>query len=379
MDSLNTQLAHVFIKHGPAHPEYQRLQEQGAKLDPKDLPKLLETCVAKNLLRGAKILIAQGARFDPDRLPFLLEHHFETCGLTGFIYFLMYHGARFKPEHLPLLLESVFNRRGVMALEKVYFLMEQGAQFDGERLQILRDKEYKINGASENFYFLTEQQLSYLEVEGRYNEAWGLARDTYNRHLLPYSSRLEDTGMLPFYFDLIKQEKSPGVTAEHNRSILSLEVKLEILSQAVNPSSWRYPISSHFRTWLSDAITKDPDPGIAWVILKKGKSEIRVRRDALAYWSEYFERRFSGRWPVPETLVFDSNDEFTTESFIKVFGHFVTTGAYDYKTPEDCYDGLKVARYFLIEKLIEKLEGIIARHHWPSEANLAESTHADDV
>ncbi|OAQ60998.1 BTB/POZ domain-containing protein [Pochonia chlamydosporia 170] len=255
-----------------------------------------------------------------------------------------------------------------MAPEEAYFLMEQGAQFDGERLQILRDKEYKKNGASGNFCFLTEHQLSYLEVEGRYNEAWGLAMDVYNHDELPLSILLEDTGMLVFYFALIKQEKSRGVTVERNRSTLSLlEAKLEILSQTVNRSVERYQISPLFRTWLSDAITKDPDPSIAWVTLKKGKSEIRVRRDVLAYWSEYFKRRFSGRWPVPETLVFDSNDEFTTESFIKVFGHFVTTGAYDYKTPEDCYDGLKVARYFLIEKLIEKLEGLIERRGYLAE------------
>ncbi|KAL6788940.1 hypothetical protein GGI42DRAFT_337796 [Trichoderma sp. SZMC 28013] len=195
--------------------------------------------------------------------------------------------------------------------------------------------------------------LANFEMQGEYAKAWDLARKSY-RHYLPANSCARP-GLIQAFYNLIDQgscdvSKETMKMGHAVRSVLSTSVKLCLVSQP-DDSSQPKVLADRFRQWLSASLQHDSSSHVVWINLQKGPTNIRIQREVLTFWSQYFSAKFSGRWPFSSECCFDGYDEIKEQSFRKIFGGFCTTGIYEWTSQEDLGHDYQLADYFRIERL----------------------------
>lgn len=129
-------------------------------------------------------------------------------------------------------------------------------------------------------------------------------------------------------------------------SLITREEKLSmlLLPSEKLPSTFRFSISKDLRVSM---------PGDKYVLLKIRNEKLRVHQDILCFWSPYFRALLSGRWGENFVYTLDPACEYSEASLRKIFSTFIYSGEYRASAAEELSSDLRIADYYMLERLTE--------------------------
>lgn len=222
-------------------------------------------------------MIRLGAFFNGKRLlSFLFKGTSPRDGAHSVSFeYLKAHGAHLDPKEASGLLYRHVQRRLVPDRTTEY-LEELGACLDEDDLSRLSANSTFIREAA----FVTERLLVLLVSNARHREAWALTIKAHDQWLL--GDKLLGNGLLRLFHESIKRHRDAGTNIDHNQSILDpTTAKLNLLYQ---PKDLHDPcIPYPFHLWLSHSLTRDMDPNIEWIHVRKFRKQLRIQKDVLVF------------------------------------------------------------------------------------------------
>ncbi|KAH7461592.1 hypothetical protein FOMA001_g19023 [Fusarium oxysporum f. sp. matthiolae] len=195
-----------------------------------------------------------------------------------------------------------------------------------------------------------ERMVIGYEARDQHEEAWQLTQqlyDAYAEQQLPYRM-LGGMGVLFRLLYAFQSSRRPTDDAAL-LSMIPKQGRLDLIASN--------KLSISCRSLLSRSLRDDRD-GCALIRLRlgEGSNELQVHQDILCYWSKYFDRALSGRWPVPEVFDLNPDNEFSPESLMRIFDNFIYAGNYKGESSEGRDMERKIAEYFQIDQLIRVLQ-----------------------
>ncbi|KAG7402715.1 hypothetical protein Forpe1208_v017019 [Fusarium oxysporum f. sp. rapae] len=195
-----------------------------------------------------------------------------------------------------------------------------------------------------------ERMILGHETRGQHEEARQLIEQlyvAYTDHRLPFT----ELGGMGVLFRLLCAYQSSRWLADDQLllNIISRQERLDLLNSD--------KLSLSCRSLLSRSLRCDRN-GCTLISLRlgEGSGELRVHSDVLCYWSKYFERALSGRWPFPDSFDVNPDNEFNLLSLTKIFDDFVYSGTYNSESSEERMTEKVIAEYFQIDYLIGILQ-----------------------
>lgn len=192
-----------------------------------------------------------------------------------------------------------------------------------------------------------ERMVLGYHAHGEDQEGWHLTRRAYDSVTgeIDYPAFATPSGLLSKILQL--QKRFGGLPRDCSlMSLISREERLSLLLLPPEklPSTFRASISKSLRV---------SRPGDTYILLKTHNERLRVHQDILCFWSPYFRALLSGRWGEDFEHTLDPGCEYSETSLRKIFSAFIYSGEYRASTTEELNTDLRIADYYILERLTE--------------------------